>query len=147
MTVKNKGGRPRIQITDEMIRQIEALAGYGLSQEEIASVIGVTPSTFSRRKTDTARVLQAIKDGKARASALVGKSLFDAAKAGNMTALIWWEKTRMGRYEKQGLEVTGAEGGALQVAVTRKFVHMTEPAKPTNRLQPTNTNGNGRARH
>ena len=149
MTIAGKGGRPRLTITDDQVRQIEALAGYGLTQEQIASVLGISPATLSRRKTENLKVLKAIKDGESKAAGLIGKALFEAAKGGNMTALIWWEKTRMGRYEKQGLEVTGADGGALEAAVTRTFVHVTEPAKIPNRLKATSPNGhgNGRPRH
>jgi len=48
------------------------------------------------------------------------------------------------------VQMTGQDGGPLQVAVCRTFVHVTEPAKPpTNRIKATSPNGhgNGRPRH
>ena len=47
------------------------------------------------------------------------------------------------------VQMTGQDGGPLQVAITRTFVHVTEPAKLPNRLKATSPNGhgNGRPRH
>ncbi len=38
----------------------------------------------------------AIKKGKAQANGLVGNVLFNLCKSGNVTAIIWYEKTRRG---------------------------------------------------
>lgn len=103
---RNVGGRPPIEITDQMIRQIEVLAGYGLTEAAIAHVIGVDPRTFRRRKEDEERVLSALEKGKAVAEGVIGKALFQRAQAGDMTAVIWWERTRAGRREPKEADTT-----------------------------------------
>lgn len=108
--------RPKIEITDEQIRQAEILAGYGLTQNQIADVLGVARSTF-RRKKDEARVLSALQKGKAVAQLRVGKSIYEKALVGDMTAAIWWEKTRAGRNEKTVQEHTGRDGGPIEQKV------------------------------
>jgi hypothetical protein len=94
-----KPGRPRIRFGAKDLKQIATLAGYGLSDEKIAHVLGVSPATFGRRKLDDASVLLALEKGKAVASSIVGQALFRLVKGGNVTAIIWWEKTREGRHE------------------------------------------------
>jgi hypothetical protein len=92
-------GRPKIEITDEQLRQAELLAGYGLTQDQIADVLGIAHRTFAR-KQDEPRVLAALQKGRAEAQHKIGKSIFEKALKGDMTAAIWWEKTRAGRHEK-----------------------------------------------
>jgi hypothetical protein len=93
--------RPRKEITQHNLRQIEQLAAYGLTEAAIATVIGVDPKTLYRRKKDHAAVLSALEKGQAVAKASVGKALFQKASAGDLGAIIWWEKTRGGRRETQ----------------------------------------------
>lgn len=92
--------RPRIELTDDHIRQIESLAGYGLTEAAIARVLGMSHDTFTRRKQDHERVLRALEKGKAYAESIVGQALYIKAKSGDLGAIIWWEKTRAGRHEK-----------------------------------------------
>lgn len=94
----SKGGRPPFEITEKVVAQIEQLAGYGLTIRQIAAVIDCDERTLYRRKADEEAVLSAFEKGKAKAQGIIGKSLFERAKAGSETAIIWWEKTRAGRY-------------------------------------------------
>ena len=89
--------RPRFQITDEVIRQIETLSGYGLTLIQVAAVIGISERTLTRLKTNEEKVLSAVVRGKARAETFVGKTLFERAKDGDISAIRWWESTRAGR--------------------------------------------------
>jgi transcriptional regulator with XRE-family HTH domain len=88
----------------DVLRQVEELAGYGLTQEQIAAVIGLSERTLRRRKEDTEVFSAAIQRGKAKASAEVGKSLFRRAKEGEVSAIRWWEMTRDGRSERSQAE-------------------------------------------
>ena len=106
----NKGGRPRIEITAAMLRQISALAGYGLTEAGIARVIGVDPRTFRRRKRDEALVMSALENGKAIARATIGKALYEKAVAGDLGAIVWWEKTRAGLTDRVDIEHKGQVG-------------------------------------
>ena len=44
----------------------------------------------------------------------VADALHDAATSGNVTAIIWWEKTRANKKEIQVHEHTGADGGPIR---------------------------------
>ncbi len=92
--------RPRKDITDAQLKEIETLAGYGLTNAQIANVLGMAPRTFRDKKQET-RVSAALLKGKAVAERQIGEALFTLAKGGNLGAIIWWEKTRAGRKEPQ----------------------------------------------
>lgn len=88
------------EIDENMLRQIEELAGYGLTLEQIAAVLGFSERTMHRRKDADPAIVAAIQRGKAKASAIVGKALFGRAKDGDVPAIRWWEMTRDGRSER-----------------------------------------------
>lgn len=90
-------GRKVIEID---IAEVERLAGLGLTQDEIALSLGVSLATITRRQRDNDDFDEAIKRGKAKANQEVANALFGKAAAGDMTAVIWWEKTRAGRSDK-----------------------------------------------
>jgi DNA-binding XRE family transcriptional regulator len=86
-----KGGRPPHEPSEASRRQVRALAAYGIPQDEIARVIGVSKPTLEkhyRPELDRAET---------EANAKVAESLFrkatgDGARA--VTAAIFWLKTR-----------------------------------------------------
>lgn len=95
----SKGGRPRLEILPRDLHQIEKLAAIGLTQSEIAVMVEVADSTFEQW-VKTPEVIGAIKKGRAAGLTSVGKSLFDKANAGDVTAQIWYEKTRGKRTDR-----------------------------------------------
>jgi hypothetical protein len=90
-----------VPVTDEMVRQAEELAGYGLSAVQIASVLGISEGTFHARKHDSDAFSEALERGRAKAAGIIGKALFLRAKDGDVAAIRWWEMTRQGRSERQ----------------------------------------------
>jgi len=143
-TPKRKPGRPAKVITADHIRQIEVLAGYGLTEAAIAAVLDMAPSTF-REKKQAALISGALARGRARAESEIGEALFNCARRGDSWAVMWWEKTRANRSDRVINEHVGEGGGPLEVQVTRRIVQ----APASNRIrQHANGNGaNGRARH
>ena len=91
----NKGGRPIIELTDEQVIQVKALAQY-LSKEQIADYLGVARSTFDAILERDEQVFIHYKKGKASAIANVAKGLVQQAIEGNMTAAIFYLKTQAG---------------------------------------------------
>lgn len=87
-------------VDDNMLRQVEELAGYGLSMVQIAAVIGFSERMIYERKADNEALSAALARGKAKAAAIVGKALFTRAKEGDVPAIRWWEMTREGRSER-----------------------------------------------
>lgn len=64
------------------------MAAYGIPETDISRVIGVDPKTLRKHYRDELDL------GEAKANAQVAGFLFNAAKNGNVTAQIFWLKTR-----------------------------------------------------
>lgn len=97
-------GRPAFEPTDAERALVEKLAGYGLSQDAIASLVreGVSKDTLRERfSVELSR-------GKARAHTMVAAKLLDLALAGDVRALVWWTKAQMGWREAHVHELSGA---------------------------------------
>ena len=79
----------RAFVANEAVREkVRHLAGIGVRQDDIARIVGCAPKTLRKRCRDD------LDRGVAEANALVSNSLFAAAKEGNVTAQIFWLKTR-----------------------------------------------------
>jgi hypothetical protein len=95
MQEQGKGGRPTHEPTDQTTKTVEAMASYGIPQDEIAAVLGIDPKTL-RKHYANALAIAATK-----ANALVAQSLFAKATAKeitgpSVTAAIFWLKARAG---------------------------------------------------
>ena len=110
----NKGGRPIIELTDEQVIQVKALAQY-LSKEQIADYLGVARSTFDAILERDEQVFIHYKKGKASAIANVAKGLVQQAIEGNMTAAIFYLKTQAGWKETQVVDNTSSDGSMKPV--------------------------------
>src|SRR4051794_2989580 len=86
-------------------RQVEAMAAYGIPAADISRVVGVDPKTLRKCYRDELDL------GETKANAQVAGFLFSAAKNGNVTAQIFWLKTRARWKEApQELKHSGAVG-------------------------------------
>jgi transcriptional regulator with XRE-family HTH domain len=90
-------GRPKIEID---ISRVEQLAAQGLTQAEICLCLGISENTLLRRKQELAVLADAIKSGKAKAASEISNALYQMAKAKDLGAIVWWEKTRRGLSDK-----------------------------------------------
>ncbi|MGA7865420.1 MAG: hypothetical protein WCA23_15780 [Stellaceae bacterium] len=76
-------------VLNETVREkVRHLAGVGVRQDDIAKIIGCAPKTLRKRCRED------LDCGVAEANALVSGYLFANAKAANVTAQIFWLKTR-----------------------------------------------------
>jgi hypothetical protein len=89
-----------------MLRQIEQLAGYGLTLPKIAAVLNISERLLNKKKLNEERVRAALDRGRAVAEGIVGKSLFERAKDGDVAAIRWWEMTRANRHAAVAVEQT-----------------------------------------
>jgi hypothetical protein len=69
-------------------RQVEAMAAYGIPEYDIARVLAVDPKTLRKHYREELDL------GETKANAQVAGYLFNSAKNGNVTAQIFWLKTR-----------------------------------------------------
>ena len=99
---------PRLHEPNEIERrQVEAMAGFGVPEADIAKVLNIAPKTLRkhyRAELDNARVAEC---------------LFKQATGGNVTAQIFWLKTRARWKEATVLEHTGPDGAGLKVELVR----------------------------
>jgi hypothetical protein len=80
--------RKAFVVNDALREKARYLAGLGVRQDDIARIIGCAPKTLRKRFRDE------LDRGVAEANATISGSLFGAAKGGNVTAQIFWLKTR-----------------------------------------------------
>jgi len=98
-------------------RQLVQLhATIGTPQKVIADILDIDDKTLT--KYYRAELDQAM----ARANASVGGALFNKATKGDTAAMIFWMKTRAGWREKQEIEHSGPDGGAIPVEIKRTIV-------------------------
>jgi hypothetical protein len=69
-------------------RQVEAMAAYGIPEPDIARVVQIDPKTLRKHYRDELDM------GETKANAQVAGFLFNSARNGNVTAQIFWLKTR-----------------------------------------------------
>src|SRR3982074_3103879 len=68
--------------------QVEAMAAYGIPETDVARTVGIDPKTLRKCYREELDL------GTTKANAQVAGFLFNAAKNGNVTAQIFWLKTR-----------------------------------------------------
>src|SRR5262245_13594749 len=85
---KPEMGRRAHQPDPAQRRQVEAMAAYGIPEIDIARVIGIDPKTLRKCYREELDL------GTTKANAQVAGFLFNSAKNGNVTAQIFWLKTR-----------------------------------------------------
>lgn len=106
---KNKGGRPRIELTKKQKGEMETLASV-LSTEQIADYLGIGRSTFFEILDRDPEVSGLYKKGRAKAVGLVAQNLLQKARSGDLGAQIFYLKTQAGWKETQRLEGAGNDG-------------------------------------
>lgn len=97
--------------TPETTAQVEALSGYGVRHDEIAIYLDIDPKTLRKHYREQ------LDKGHIKANVGVARSLHKQATEGNTAAAIFWLKSRAGWREKIDLEMTGANGGPIDLRI------------------------------
>ena len=98
---KNPVGRPKFEITDEVLLNVENLMTKGLTKEQAAGMLGVSVSTFMLHQSENSEFSDAIKRGQARGIDAVTNALFEKATIDrDNTAMIFFLKNRAGWVDK-----------------------------------------------
>lgn len=118
---KDGHARPKFEPTKEDRERVEKMAGYGLTQRQMASVI-INPRTGEHidHHTLEGEFPTELKTGAVIANSAVAKSLYEKAVgkgSQSVTAAIWWSKCRM-HWRGESLELTGKDGGPIETAST-----------------------------
>jgi len=104
---KNSVGRPKFEITDEVLLNVENLMTKGLTKEQAAGMLGVSVSTFMLHQSENSEFSEAIKRGQSRGIDAVTNALFEKATIDrDNTAMIFFLKNRAGWVDKQEVATT-----------------------------------------
>lgn len=107
---KRSRGRPAFEPTDEQRKTVMAMAGYGIPQEGIGTVIGIDLKTLRKHFREE------LDKGDLVATSKVAESLYRmATTGGNVAAAIFWMKARAGWSEK--VTVAGDGTNPLKLVV------------------------------
>lgn len=79
-------------IKPDKLLLIQGWKRNGLTDEQIAENIGISPRTFERWKSKESQIRQVLKASKEIVNFQVENKLLKKAKEGNMTAIIFWLK-------------------------------------------------------
>ena len=74
--IKNLVGRPKFEITDEVLDKVQNLMTKGLTKEQAAGMLGVSLSTFMLHQSQNSEFSDAIKRGQAQGIDAVTNALF-----------------------------------------------------------------------
>ena len=93
-------------VNDAIREKVRHLAGLGVPQDDIARIVRCSPKTLRKRCRDD------LDCGVAEANAIVSGSLFAAATGGDITAQIFWLKSRARWRERDASDHRAADGDA-----------------------------------
>lgn len=96
---KAKTGRPKIEMTDAMYKQICSLCAIQCTAEEIASVLDISVDTLERRiyERDGIRFAEFFKAKRKVGFASLRRMQWEKAKSNDSTMLIWLGKQYLGQ--------------------------------------------------
>jgi hypothetical protein len=108
---KKRGrGRPRFEPSKAQREAVMTASGAGVADHYIALLILDRGSGLPISETTLKQHFRLeLSQGRADAHLNVGKAILDQAKAGNMTAAIWYSKTQMGWRETQPIPAASAD--------------------------------------
>lgn len=94
---KKKKGRPKAHID---LAKAERLAAQGLTQEEIAYCLGISPSTLYEHKIEYSEFSEALRRGKAKGVAEISNVVYNTALKGNLNAALFYLRAKSGWRDK-----------------------------------------------
>ena len=109
---QKKVGRPPHLSTETTRKQVYELSSVGTRYEDIATVLGISADTLTKYYAEE------LKRGRIEANAAIASTLYEKAKSGDTTSMIFWLKSRAQWKETQKHEHAGDPDGApVQVKV------------------------------
>ena len=91
--------------TEETRKLVRTLSAVGIRHVDIGLKLDINDETLRKHYKEELEI------GRIDANAQIANTLFQQAKKGNMTAAIFWLKTRAGWKETQVTELTGGVEG------------------------------------
>ena len=108
---KRKRGRPPYLVTADTRKKVYNLSIVGTRYEDIALVLGISDDTLTKYYKSE------LEKGRIEANAAVAGTLYEKAKQGDTSSMIFWLKTRAQWSEKNTTELTGEGGAPINIKV------------------------------
>lgn len=93
-------------------KMVESMSAYGITQTQIARVVGCDEKTLRKYYAEE------LENAEAKANTQVANVLYKKAMEGDLTAVIFWLKTRARWRDFSRVEITGADKQPQQVNIT-----------------------------
>lgn len=111
-SIPKKVGRPAHLPNDDSRKQVYELSRVGTRYEDIATMLSISADTLTKYYPDE------LKKGRIEANAVIAGTLYEKAKNGDTTSMIFWLKSRAQWKETQKHEHAGdPDGEPVQVKV------------------------------
>ena len=119
---KNPVGRPKFEVTEEVLQRTERAMAQGLTKEQCAAALGISRSKFFEIQEQNVDFLDAIKSGEAEGIQQVTNALYEKATIDrDNTAMIFFLKNRAGWVDKTETKVH--EEKTITLDLTRIGTH------------------------
>ena len=119
---KNPVGRPKFEVTDEVLNNTKRFMAQGLTKEQCAASLGISRSKFFEIQEQNVDFLDAIKSGEAEGIQQVTNALYEKATIDrDNTAMIFFLKNRAGWVDKTETKVH--EEKTITLDLTRIGTH------------------------
>tara|TARA_R110002126_G_scaffold10384_5_gene47317 strand:- start:13685 stop:14254 length:570 start_codon:yes stop_codon:yes gene_type:complete len=109
-------GRNSWLVTPEIIAKTESLAALGLTVEQLSKCVGTSSTTFSKARKQIPDLESAYQRGRAKGVMTIANALFNKAKNGDTTAMIFFLKNRAPEEwaDRRNHELSGPGGKSLE---------------------------------
>jgi len=95
---------------------VKVHAMVGTTQEQIADMLGIDSKTLRKHYREE------LDQSLSKANAAIGGALFNKAKGGDTTAMIFWMKTRAGWKETTAQEISGPNGQPIPDRINIRLI-------------------------
>lgn len=104
---KNPVGRPKFEVTPEVLENTRRFMAQGLTREQCAASLGISVATFYVYQAENSEFSEAIKSGEAEGIQQVTNALYEKATVDrDNTAMIFFLKNRAGWVDKKEVATT-----------------------------------------
>ena len=104
---KNPVGRPKFEVTPEVLENTKRFMAQGLTREQCAASLGISVATFYVYQAENSEFSEAIKSGEAEGIQQVTNALYEKATIDrDNTAMIFFLKNRAGWVDKKEVATT-----------------------------------------
>ncbi len=107
--------RPKLEVTPQMLAAVTNIAVSQCPDEEIAAYLGISYSTFKRRKRESPELAEAVDLGRDNGKQMLRNVQWDKAMDGNIVMMIWLGKQYLGQSDKTDL--LGRDGKPFEFTI------------------------------